>query len=361
MRLNGARLGALGAVVAWATVASPSAAAECQVKSYSDLQAQLDALSAAGGGEFVIPPCAAATPIFLDATGAGLVETVTTPPNVLIKDERDSAGGQVIYHSNNADAELRVEDRATAGGEGPSLVLWNTAGSGTRTGSIVTRFGPRAYGAAGPMYGTAAILRFGTTYTYPDPADPKRTYELWDPDVDFQLLDLRGSGLPRSRLRIGSGGTVIVNPNDTDGLPFRIPHEGQTDATAHRFIVNAPEGTGRGNLLDVQDTATTVRGELHIDAANAPLRFYGRDRSGRPALAWSILADYPGAGQLTFYRHEDGQSRATLSMTPGGAMQLQPSASGGAPPGSLFVDELDRKLKFKDESGRVGVVVLQYE
>lgn len=218
---------------------------------------------------------------------------LTVPASVLIDDERYSDAGHTAIHGTGDDVEFRIHGTSVTGGEGPSVVAVNNATSGDRTISFVSRYG------TGAGTGVGMYMHFG----------------VWDGSAWFPEYDMIASGADgfRSNVRVGYG-TMQINAAYTGAYQY----------TQNKiFSVNKPAALGGGNLFEINTTAAKFTGEVQIDSANAPLRFY---KAG--ALKWSLLSEFASAGQFSLYDHT--ASAAAVTFTSGAGVTFPGALAAGA-------------------------------
>lgn len=255
------------------------------------------------------------------------LSTLTNQTDVMLVDERWKTAGHYALFGINGDAELRLHGASVNGGEGPSFVGVNNAASGDRTVSIVARYGSGA-GATVNQY-----FHMG----------------VWDGANWYPELDWIGKGSDgfRSRWRIGADGTAQINANKTGSAAY---------TASEIFAVNKPAQDGGGNLLLVKVGAVVVPQEVHIAAANSPLRF----QTAAGVNKFSLLSEFPSAGQMCLFDHIAGVNKivstsgGSTAFTGGISFTVQTAAS--AANNTLFVDSADNKLKYKGLSGTLTVL-----
>lgn len=237
------------------------------------IQAAINAVHAAGGGNLLIP--------------FGVLKTInlsslTVYDDVVIEDQRWADVGHTGYYTSGQDSELRFHGASLNGGEGPSFVGVNNASSGDRTVSLVARYGSGAGGTVNQF------VHMGVW-------DGANWYPEWD-------WIGKGSDGFRSRFRVGGEGAAQINAAVTSAYAY---------TQNQIFLVNKPAQDGGGNLLEVTTSSTRVKGELHIatTAGNSPLRFY----SSAGVLKWTFLSDFPSSGQFSLYDHAASANKITFT------------------------------------------------
>lgn len=230
------------------------------------------------------------------------------PTGVVFNDERYADSGWVVHHCEGDDTQLMLRGRSAAATnpEGPALVLQNLASSGNRTVSIVAWAGPTNAPVA-HQYEHYGFTVDGSWYA------GREWLSSGSTDTGF-----------RARYRMGNDGGCIWNPTG-DAASYR-----NNPAVAFSqnvlFTFNAPLQTGYAYsakpLLEMRTTTVSIPNELELQTdvghsgsavANATLRFQSGNRAaGTHANKWSVLNDFPGAGQLTFYDHTAGVNKFSL-------------------------------------------------
>ena len=257
---------------------------------------------------------------------------LTIPANVVIDDERYIDLGHTVCYATGGDVELRIHGTSVAGGEGPSFVAVNEAASGDRTTSVVGRSG------SGAGSSVTAFIHFGWW-----------SGSAWSKVMDFITEFSDGF---RSSFRSLAGATIF-NPGGTG----KNLDPAAAVAAGYSLVVNRRADAGGGYQFGINDGAVEVPQELHVQGANAVIRLQNAAGANR----FSILSDFPSAGQCQIYDHIAGTSLMTF--TSGGALSLNmkgltmlATASAGVPTSTLFCDSADGKLKFKDSSGTVNAL-----
>jgi hypothetical protein len=121
------------------------------------INAGISALHTAGGGYLIINEFISTS---IDLT------TLTNQTDVMLIDRRYKTAGHIAHFSTNGDMEYRIHGTSVAGGEGPSWTSVNTATSGDRTTSLVSRYGT-GIGSSVAMYMHMAVgINTGVTGVY---------------------------------------------------------------------------------------------------------------------------------------------------------------------------------------------------
>ena len=266
--------------------------------------------------------------------------SLTNQTDVVLYDERYRTTGHVSWFNTGGDVEIRAHGASTASGEGPSFVVQNNATSGNRTGSFVAR-----YGSMTASNKVNSYFHFGVW----DGA-------AWTPDLDWLGNgDFGGTDDFRSRLRVGAAGSAILNPAGAG----RNIDAAAAKADGYTFIVNRPTPPGGGALqyqFGVKDGAVECPQEVQIYAASAAVRFQNASQANK----WSLVSEFPSAGQFTVYDHAATASKMIFNT--GGATQviggftLIAQTAASAANDTLFLDTADGKLKFKDAGGVVNAL-----
>ena len=265
--------------------------------------------------------------------------TLTLYNDVVLIDERYHSSGTTRYLTWDEDAEFALYGKIDASNEGPSFVIQNTNTTGNRTVSFASRFGLPAASDVG------CILHFGVWDGV-----------TWTPDYDF-IGDgqFSGAGDFRSRFRIGAAGTTIINPTGAG----KYIDAATAFAAGYSLIVNRPVPPGGGAhqyQFGVKDGGVEIPQELQVIGASAAVRL----QNAAGANKWSLVSEYPGAGQSTIYDHGASVNRMVFNtgsatqITGGFTFVAQTAAS--APNDTLFKDSADGKLKFKDAGGVVNAL-----
>lgn len=231
------------------------------------------AIHAAGGGYLIINEFISTS---IDLT------TLTNQTDVMLIDRRYKSAGHIAHFSTNGDMEYRIHGASVTGGEGPSWVSVNTATTGDRTSSLVSRYGT-GIGSSVGMY-----MHMG----------------VWDGSNWFPEFDMITNGASgfRSNLRVGYG-TVGINTGVTGAYNY----------TQNKiFTVNKPPALGGGALYELSTTASTTFGDVKAAATNAAVRLAAAGGTNE----WSLVSQIPSAGQLTIYDHNTTSNK--LVFTSGG-------------------------------------------
>lgn len=234
------------------------------------INAGIAAIHAAGGGYLIINEFISTS---IDLT------TLTNQTDVMLIDRRYKSAGHIAHFSTNGDMEYRIHGASVTGGEGPSWVSVNTATTGDRTSSLVSRYGT-GIGSSVGMY-----MHMG----------------VWDGSNWFPEFDMITNGASgfRSNLRVGYG-TVGINTGVT----------GSYNYTQNKiFTVNKPPALGGGALYELSTTAGVTYGDVKSAAAISALRLAAADGTNQ----WSFLSSYPGAGQVTLYDHDTTSNKVVFT------------------------------------------------
>lgn len=237
------------------------------------INAGISALHTAGGGYLIINEFISTS---IDLT------TLTNQTDVMLIDRRYKSAGHIAHFSTNGDMEYRIHGASVTGGEGPSWVSVNTATTGDRTSSLVSRYGT-GIGSSVGMY-----MHMG----------------VWDGSNWFPEFDMITNGASgfRSNLRVGYG-TVGINTGLTGAFQY----------TQNKiFTVNKPPALGGGALYELSTTASTTFGDVKAAATNAAVRLAAAGGTNE----WSLVSQLPSAGQLTIYDHNTTSNK--LVFTSGG-------------------------------------------
>lgn len=237
------------------------------------INAGIAAIHTAGGGYLIINEFVSTS---IDLT------TLANQTDVMLIDRRYKTAGHLAHFSTNGDMEYRIHGTSVSGGEGPSFVAVNTATSGDRTSSLVSRYGA-GIGATVSMYMHMGVWD-GTN---------------WFPE--FDMITNGASGF-RSNFRVGYG-TAQINAGATGAYQY----------TQNKiFTVNKPPGLGGGVLYELSTTAGITYGDLKSANTNAALRLAAAGGTNE----WSFISQFPSAGQLTVYDHNTTSNK--LVFTSGG-------------------------------------------
>lgn len=231
------------------------------------------AIHTAGGGYLIINEFISTS---IDLT------TLTNQTDVMLIDRRYKSAGHIAHFSTHGDMEQRIHGASVAGGEGPSWVSVNTATTGDRTSSLVSRYGT-GIGSSVAMY-----MHMG----------------VWDGSNWFPEFDMITNGASgfRSNLRVGYG-TVGINTGVTGAYNY----------TQNKiFTVNKPPALGGGALYELSTTAGVTYGDIKSAATNSALRLAAAGGTNE----WSLLSQFPSAGQLCIYDHNTTSNK--LVFTSGG-------------------------------------------
>ena len=237
------------------------------------INAGIAAIHTAGGGSLIINEFISTS---IDLT------TLTNQTDVMLIDRRYKSAGHIAHFSTNGDMEYRIHGASVTGGEGPSWVSVNTATTGDRTSSLVSRYGT-GIGSSVGMY-----MHMG----------------VWDGSNWFPEFDMITNGASgfRSNLRAGYG-TVQINAGVTGAYQY----------TQNKiFTVNKPPALGGGALYELSTTASTTFGDVKAAATNAAVRLAAAGGTNE----WSLVSQIPSAGQLTIYDHNTTSNK--LVFTSGG-------------------------------------------
>jgi hypothetical protein len=228
------------------------------------------AIHAAGGGYLIINEFISTS---IDLT------TLTNQTDVMLIDRRYKSAGHIAHFSTNGDMEYRIHGASVTGGEGPSWVSVNTATTGDRTSSLVSRYGTDI-GSSVAMY-----MHMG----------------VWDGSNWFPEFDMITNGASgfRSNLRVGYG-TVGINTGVTGAYNY----------TQNKiFTVNKPPALGGGALYELSTTESVTYGDVKSAAAISALRLAAADGTNQ----WSFLSSYPSAGQVTLYDHNTTSNKVVFT------------------------------------------------
>lgn len=234
------------------------------------INAGISALHTAGGGYLIINEFISTS---IDLT------TLTNQTDVMLIDRRYKTAGHIAHFSTNGDMEYRIHGTSVAGGEGPSWTSVNTATSGDRTTSLVSRYGT-GIGSSVAMY-----MHMG----------------VWDGSNWFPEFDMITNGASgfRSNLRAGYG-TVQINAGVTGAYQY----------TQNKiFTVNKPPGLGGGALYELSTTAGVTYGDVKSAATNAAVRLAAAGGTNE----WSLISQFPSAGQLTVYDHNTTSNKVVFT------------------------------------------------
>lgn len=227
-------------------------------------------IHAAGGGYLIINEFISTS---IDLT------TLTNQTDVMLIDRRYKSAGHIAHFSTNGDMEHRIHGTSVTGGEGPSWVSVNTATTGDRTSSLVSRYGT-GIGSSVAMY-----MHMG----------------VWDGSNWFPEFDMITNGASgfRSNLRVGYG-TVGINTGVTGAYNY----------TQNKiFTVNKPPALGGGALYELSTTTGVTYGDVKSAAAISALRLAAADGTNQ----WSLLSSYPSAGQVTLYDHNTTSNKVVFT------------------------------------------------
>lgn len=234
------------------------------------INAGIAAIHTAGGGSLIINEFISTS---IDLT------TLTNQTDVMLIDRRYKSAGHIAHFSTNGDMEHRIHGTSVTGGEGPSWVSVNTATTGDRTSSLVSRYGT-GIGSSVAMY-----MHMG----------------VWDGSNWFPEFDMITNGASgfRSNLRVGYG-TVGINTGVTGAYNY----------TQNKiFTVNKPPALGGGALYELSTTAGVTYGDVKSAAAISALRLAAADGTNQ----WSFLSSYPSAGQVTLYDHNTTSNKVVFT------------------------------------------------
>jgi hypothetical protein len=237
------------------------------------INAGISAIHTAGGGYLIINEIISTS---IDLT------TLTNQTDVMLIDRRYKTAGHIAHFSTNGDMEYRIHGTSVSAGEGPSFVSVNTATTGDRTSSLVSRYGT-GVGTTVSMY-----MHMG----------------VWDGSNWFPEFDMITNGASgfRSNLRVGYG-TVGINTGVTGAYNY---------AQNKIFTVNKPPALGGGVLYELSTTAGVTYGDVKSASSNAALRLAASGGTNE----WSFISQSPGAGQLSLYDHNSTSNK--LVFTSGG-------------------------------------------
>lgn len=127
---------------------------------------------------------------------------------------------------------------------------------------------------------------------------------VWDGSNWFPEFDMITNGASgfRSNMRVGYG-TVQINAGLTGAFQY----------TQNKiFTVNKPPALGGGALYELSTTASTTFGDVKAAATNAAVRLAAAGGTNE----WSLVSQFPSAGQLTIYDHNTTSNK--LVFTSGG-------------------------------------------
>lgn len=218
------------------------------------------------------------------------LSALTIPANVVVDDERNIDIGHTAFYATGGDVENRIHGTSVSGGEGPSFVATNNAATGDRTVSFVGRYG------AGIGSTVNQFFHFGVW-----------DGSVWTPDLDWiGNGDFGGTPDFRSRFRLGAAGSLILNPAGTG----KNISAASAYSDGYSLVINRPTPPGGGALqyqFGVKDGAIECPQEVQIFGANAIVRF----QSAAQANKWSLISDFPSAGQFSLYDHTAGKNAVT--------------------------------------------------
>lgn len=262
------------------------------------------------------------------------LSSLSIPTTVIVEDARYNSSGHVSIFNSGSDVEHRIHGTSTTSGEGPSFVAVNTATSGDRTVSFVARYGT----------GIGNTVNSYIHYGRWDGAN-------WYPDIDYIL---KGSDGFRSRVRMGADGSLLLNPSN---VGFQID-PAVAYAANYYLVCTAPgqSSTPGKYLFGVNQAFVEVPTEFRVKNAAPAIRWQNAAGANR----FSIVADYPAAGQFTLY--DNIALKNVLVFTSGGVFSFDGGISfvaqtaASAPNNTLFLDSADSKLKYKGTGGTLTIL-----
>lgn len=234
------------------------------------INAGIATIHTAGGGYLIINEFISTS---IDLT------TLTNQTDVMLIDRRYKSAGHISHFSTNGDMEYRIQGASVASGEGPSFVGVNNATTGDRTVSLVARYGG-GIGTSVNCYMHMGVWD-GTN---------------WAPE--FDMITNGDSGF-RSNFRVGYG-TAQINAGATGAYQY----------TQNKiFTVNKPPALGGGALYELSTTASTTFGDVKAAATNAAVRLAAAGGTNE----WSLISQFPNAGQLTVYDHNTTSNKLVFT------------------------------------------------